>query len=70
LQEIIKFKGDITKKDSGNYDRISAMIVAMYMIKEKHAVIQHRAKQKEEKRNSFFNRPLFVDKPERNFVEM
>ena len=52
LQEIAKFR------DNRNADRISAMIIGMFMLKEKHALGVKSAR----KKDSFFNRPLYTDK--------
>jgi hypothetical protein len=51
LQEIAKFRED------RNADRISALIIGMYMLKEKHEVAVKTAR----KKNSFFSRPLYTD---------
>jgi hypothetical protein len=45
--------------DEGNYDRVSALIILMFMVKEK---ISNPVK-KEIKTSEFFNRPLFTDAP-------
>jgi hypothetical protein len=42
--------------EKGNFDRISALIIAQYCLKE--AALSNR-KPKEEKKDSFFNRQLF-----------
>ena len=55
LEEIIRYK------DGKNADRISAMIIGMYMIKEKAALIKMRKTQNANKKNSIFNRKLFAD---------
>lgn len=65
LSEIIKFK------DDGNFDRISAMVVAMYMMKEMHAITQMRKRDRDHKnKRGFFERPLFVDKDVNNFIDL
>lgn len=51
LEELIKYN------DNGNFDRVSALIIAMFMIKEYHNV-KVRA---DKKTGGFFNRPLFID---------
>lgn len=52
LYEIIKFK------EGRNFDRISAMVLGMYMLKEMHAI---EVKQMQEKANNFWDRPKFTD---------
>ena len=54
LQEITKFVNDPKK----NFDRISCMILAMYMFKEKTHTIEHT---KEKSKSNFFKRKLFTN---------
>lgn len=60
LKEIMTFKLD------GNYDRISAMIIAMFMYKEKETqeIELFKDKIKALDTNSYFNRRLFTDNNE------
>jgi hypothetical protein len=65
LAEIIKFK------DKGNFDRVSTMIIAMYMLKERHALVYKRKlEDKNKNRDSFFNRPLFTDNMPNELVKL
>lgn len=59
LQELAKFNPDPKK----NFDRISAMLLAMYMFKEKeHLTLKETKKSK----SDFFTRNLFSNNPSKN----
>ena len=58
LEEIRKFN------DKGNFDRISTMILAMYMLKEKAAIEIEESREQ----NSIFNRAFFTDYPVSNML--
>ena len=59
LHEITKYTPDPKK----NFDRISAMILAMYMFKEKEAIL---TKVKPKSTSDFFSRSFFTDKDRKN----
>lgn len=63
LQEIAKFSNDPKK----NFDRVSTMILAMYMFKEKQAIINNL---KTKKKSDFFNRTFFADNYKSNVMEI
>jgi len=60
LEEIIRYK------DGKNADRISAMIVGVYMIREKVYIIENARKKRHS--SNLFNRPIFVDSASSEYI--
>jgi hypothetical protein len=53
LEEIVRYR------DGKNFDRISCMVIGMFMIKEKVYIME--MERRTENKDSFFNRPIFTD---------